>query len=393
MLRFKRNDGTPFPNWKEYRLEDITERIIVGLATSVTPYYRENGIPLMRNMNIKKNLLDDSDVLYLEEDYAKSQTGKMIKTDDILTVHTGSNICLSCVVPAKYDGSLTFTTLITTPKKDIIDSEYLCQYMNSDIGYARLNTLTTAGGKPNLNSGDMINLRVPVPCIEEQKKIAKLLASIDKFIQSTETEIEELEIRKKEIMRQIFSQEICFKKESGESYPEWKHMQLSECCNGYDNMRKPVAAAQREAGEIPYYGANGIQDYVKDYIFDGEYVLLAEDGGNFDDFYNRPIAQFISGKTWVNNHAHIIQANELALTKYVFYTLVHKDIRKYINGTSRAKLNQADMWKITIPIPCLEEQQKIATLFTKLDEQISFTKEELETWTTIKNGLLQQFFE
>lgn len=143
---------------------------------------------------------------------------------------------------------------------------------------------------------------------------------------------------------------------------------------------------------IPYYGANGIQDYVKDYIFDGEYILLAEDGGHFDDFTNSPIAQYITGKSWVNNHAHILQAKPGYNNKYIYYTLVHKDIRKYINGTSRAKLNQEDMWQIKILTSDISTQNKIALFMSAIDEKISQEEYNLFQFYKIKRGLLQQMF-
>ena len=98
-IRFKSFTG----EWKQCKIKEITDRIIVGLATSVTPYYRESGVPLLRNMNIKENYLDDSDLLYLDEKYAKANESKMIHANDVLTVHTGSNIGLTCITPEKYN--------------------------------------------------------------------------------------------------------------------------------------------------------------------------------------------------------------------------------------------------------------------------------------------------
>ena len=167
---------------------------------------------------------------------------------------------------------------------------------------------------------------------------------------------------------------------------------LEDCCIILDNKRKPVTKAAREAGIYPYYGANGIQDYVKDYIFDGEYVLLAEDGGHFDEFSTMPIAQFINGKAWVNNHAHILQGKDTYNTKFIYYALVHKDIRKYINGTSRAKLNQEDMWDIQIIVPSFKLQIEIVEYFSKFDKIIKIHENCLKNLEYLKKGFLQQMF-
>ena len=89
---------------------------------------------------------------------------------------------------------------------------------------------------------------------------------------------------------------IRFKQENCIDFPEWNQLQLNECCNCYDNMRKPIKENLRQKGEYPYYGANGIQDYIDSYIFDGEFILLAEDGGNFNDFQSKAIAKYARGK-------------------------------------------------------------------------------------------------
>ena len=169
-------------------------------------------------------------------------------------------------------------------------------------------------------------------------------------------------------------------------------MKLEDCCEILDSQRVPITGSDRTSGDYPYYGANGIQDYVKDYIFDGEYILLAEDGGHFDEFQTKPIAQYITGKSWVNNHAHILQATEKDCTKYIYYALVHKDIRKYINGSSRAKLNQEDMWQIVILLPNLKQQIKIAQFMSSIDKILSIEEKMLTVLEEKKQGLLQQMF-
>ena len=95
----------------------------------------------------------------------------------------------------------------------------------------------------------------------------------------------------------------------------------------WTHQRIPLNSEERSKrlGEYPYYGANGIQGYIDDFIFDGDAILVAEDGGNFDQYAERPIAQWVTGKYWVNNHAHILRAKENDLDKWIFYSLVHKE--------------------------------------------------------------------
>lgn len=135
-------------------------------------------------------------------------------------------------------------------------------------------------------------------------------------------------------------------------------MFVEDCCEILDSMRVPITAADREEGEYPYYGANGIQDHVADYIFDDELVLLAEDGGNFGS-KERPIAYRVSGKCWVNNHAHVLKPKAGLDVDYLCYSLMFYKVDGMVNGATRQKLTQAAMRKMQIPSRSLEEQLHI----------------------------------
>jgi len=135
-------------------------------------------------------------------------------------------------------------------------------------------------------------------------------------------------------------------------------MFIEDCCEILDSMRVPITATDREEGEYPYYGANGIQDHVADYIFDDELVLLAEDGGNFGS-KERPIAYRVSGKCWVNNHAHVLKPKAGLDVDYLCYSLMFYKVDGMVNGATRQKLTQAAMRKMQIPSRSMEEQKHI----------------------------------
>ena len=124
---------------------------------------------------------------------------------------------------------------------------------------------------------------------------------------------------------------------------------LCDVCEILDSKRVPITAKDRTPGPYPYYGANGVQDYVADYIFDDELVLLAEDGGYFGS-PDRPIAYRVSGKCWVNNHAHVLKPKACIDVDYLCYSLMFRDVSDIVNGATRQKLTQADMRKIEIPL-------------------------------------------
>lgn len=152
---------------------------------------------------------------------------------------------------------------------------------------------------------------------------------------------------------------------------------LGDICEILDNKRVPVTAADRQPGPYPYYGANGIQDYVADYIFDDELVLLAEDGGNFGS-KDKPIAYRVSGKCWVNNHAHVLKPKQGLDVDYLCYSLMFYDVSGLVNGATRQKLTQADMRKMEIPVPSLEEQHRIAARLDKVSNLISKRRAQLD---------------
>lgn len=151
---------------------------------------------------------------------------------------------------------------------------------------------------------------------------------------------------------------------------------LGDVCEILDNKRIPITASDRIPGPYPYYGANGIQDYVADYIFDDELILLAEDGGNFGS-KDKPIAYRVSGKCWVNNHAHVLKPKAGYDIDYVCYSLMYYDVSNLVNGATRQKLTQADMRDMIIPDWSLEEQKHIAALLGKLNGLISLRKQQL----------------
>uniref|UniRef100_UPI0012B2ACE8 restriction endonuclease subunit S n=1 Tax=Helicobacter pylori TaxID=210 RepID=UPI0012B2ACE8 len=147
---------------------------------------------------------------------------------------------------------------------------------------------------------------------------------------------------------------------------------LGEVCEILDNRRIPIAKNKRNPGIYPYYGANGIQDYIDSYIFDGDFVLVGEDGSVINKD-NTPVVNWASGKIWVNNHAHVLQTkNELKL-KFLYFYLQTIDVSYCVAGTP-PKINQENLKKITIPIPPLEIQQEIVKIldaFTELNTELN----------------------
>ncbi len=171
---------------------------------------------------------------------------------------------------------------------------------------------------------------------------------------------------------------------------DWEERRLQEVVDRYDNLRIPITASKRVAGNTPYYGANGIQGYVEGYTHDGEFILVAEDGAN--DLKNYPV-QYVDGKVWVNNHAHVIQAKEnLADNMFLMNAIRSINIEPFLVGGGRAKLNADVLMKLEVIIPLKSEQQKIGAFFKQLDDTIALHQRKLDLLKETKKGFLQKMF-
>ena len=154
---------------------------------------------------------------------------------------------------------------------------------------------------------------------------------------------------------------------------EWK--KLGEVCEILDSQRKPVAKGDRAQGIYPYYGANGVQDYVDDYLFDGTFLLMGEDGSVINKDKS-PVLNWANGKIWVNNHAHILKENNIALLRFLFYILQCTDVSDIVRGVP-PKINQANMRNIQIPIPPLSEQNRIVDILDTFTSSIENLKQQI----------------
>ena len=153
---------------------------------------------------------------------------------------------------------------------------------------------------------------------------------------------------------------------------EWKSYRLGDVINVLDYKRVPLSSKERESrkGVYPYYGAQGIIDYINDYIFDGEYLLIAEDGENLKS-QKQNIAQIARGKFWVNNHAHIVESNGKSDIRFICYLLNRMDLSGYITGSAQPKLNQANLLAMEVCLPDLATQIRIVGLLSSFDDKIA----------------------
>jgi type I restriction enzyme, S subunit len=173
---------------------------------------------------------------------------------------------------------------------------------------------------------------------------------------------------------------------------DWLEEKLGNIAENLDSRRIPITSSQRERGDIPYYGASGIIDFVRGYIFDENLLCISEDGANLMD-RNYPIAFNISGKTWVNNHAHVLKF-ENANTQLLVETYINFiNIENFLTGMAQPKLNRAKLDTIPIPLPKNpREQQKVADCLSLIDSSIRAQIEQIEQLKFHRSGLLNSLF-
>jgi type I restriction enzyme S subunit len=172
---------------------------------------------------------------------------------------------------------------------------------------------------------------------------------------------------------------------------DWKNSTLGDLTINFDSKRKPVKESERRPGPYPYYGASGVVDHVDDYLFDGDYLLIAEDGENLRT-RQLPIAFMAEGKFWVNNHAHIVTGNDKADTRFLMYALQNVEIDGYLTGAVMPKLTQSNLNKIEIPHPYLPEQRAIAHILGTLDDKIENLRQQNETLEAMARALFKAWF-
>ena len=278
---------------------------------------------------------------------------------------------------------------ITKGHPEYYEQLFINGFMNKQLT-RKINHGVRDDGLLNLTDDDFYSTVLPVPPLAEQQKIAEILSTCDRVIELKQQLLDEKRKQKQWLMQ------VLLDPNSGVRLPgfegsQWYTVTLGEYCDCLDTLRKPVNAQQREKmqGNYPYWGANSIQGYVNSYLFDEEIVLLAEDGGCFDDFKTKPIAVYVNEKCWVNNHAHILRAKN-GNTKLLYFLLAHKDIRNYINGTTRSKLTQSDMLAIPITLPKDHmEQHRLMEILTCTEIEMDMLEQELESWQQKKKALMQ----
>lgn len=363
-----------------------------GLTTA--EYQKSGNFFLITGTDFKAGYIDWDNCVYVEEERYKQDKYIQVQIDDILVTKDGTIGKVALINEVPKPTTLNSGVFVIRPKQNSYNPKYLYYVLMSEHFEDFLSKLTAGSTISHLYQKDFIHYNFPLPpTLKEQRAIATALSDVDVLISS----LDGLITKKKAIKQGAMQQLLTPPSKGGKRLPgfdgEWEEKTIEETAECLDNLRLPLNGEQRlkMKGDIPYCGANGIVDYVDDYVIDDDIILMAEDGGYFDEYKLRPIAYRMTGKCWVNNHAHILKSKVEFSQGFLFYCLVHKNILDYINGGTRAKLNKSELYKIEnwFP-PTIVEQKAIAEILSDMDAELEQLEAKKAKYQQIKQGMMQE---
>ena len=282
-----------------------------------------------------------------------------LQPNDIVFVRSnGSKALVGRAVIIKTKRPLTFSGFCIRYRIEdkSVDPDYLVRMVSAENFRRAMLVGRNASTINNVTQSILLSQVIRFPPLAEQKQIvAKIDAAFEK-IDKLKANAEKNLANAKELFQSALDEAMRPKK-------GWGEKRLPDISVNNDNKRVPITKSQREPGSIPYYGASGIVDYVKDYIFDGDYLLVSEDGANLES-RTYPIAFSITGKSWVNNHAHILEFKNADVQAYVELYLNAISLKDFITGTAQPKLTQENLNRIPIHIP--DEHAKLSEIVSRL---------------------------
>lgn len=385
-LRFKEFEGS----WLASKIGEVFE-----VTSGATPL-RSNK-EFFKNANIpwvKTTDLNNAVITHTEEQISKvalkSTSVKMLPKGTVFVAMYGGFNQIGRTGLLANEATCNQALSAIYPNENI-DSRFLLDYLNHNVKLWK-SFAASSRKDPNITKGDVLAFPFNFPNIAEQTKIATFLSAVDTKIDELTQKHELLTDYKKGMMQQIFSQKLRFKADDGSDFEDWEDRTLGEVVNFFNGKRVPLSSSERQKrqGDYRYFGASGVIDHVDDYIFDGEYILIGEDGANILT-RSSPLAFLVTGKFWLNNHAHIFRSkngNNFFLASY----LETLNYEQYNSGTAQPKLNLKNLKDIPVINPILEEQTKIANFLTAIDQKIDNVAEQIDHAKTWKKGLLQQMF-
>ena len=345
----------------EYRPIGYGASVFSGFAFKSSDLKGE-GIPVIKIGNIQNRVVDYSNTQFFPEEKVTSRHEKYFLSDgDVLIAMTGQG-SVGRVGKIRILDSKKILLNQRVGKFAVdninLDNNYLYYIISSPLYESILFNAGTGSGQPNLSPQDILSVEIPYPDIKEQKAIAATLSVLDDMIELNNQINKTLEEMAQAIFKSWFVDFEPFKdgefeeSELGLIPKGWRVGVLGDIIDIFDSKRVPLSNRQRSVMEkkYPYYGAATLMDYVDNYIFDGVYVLLGEDGTVMDE-KGYPILQYVWGKFWVNNHAHVLKGKGVFSDEYLYILLKNTNVASIVTGAVQLKINQNNLTGLKIMIP------------------------------------------
>ena len=378
-------------NWEEKKLGDVIyfQR---GLTYSKKDEvaYSSNIVLRANNVNLVTNALDFTELKYIDDNIKVPIDKKVSKGSLIICTASGSKSHLGKVALIDGDYDFAFGGFMgqITPRH-VVDSKFLFYALTSGSYKEFIGKLSDGVNINNLRFDDLKEYPFPLPPLHEQQRLVAILdeafAAIARAKENAEKNLQNARELFEAYLQSVFAN-------AGNG---WEEKTLDQISENLDSKRIPITKNVRNSGTYPYYGASGIVDYVDGYIFDGDLLLVSEDGANLLA-RTYPIAFSITGKTWVNNHAHVLRFENMASQRFVEYYLNSTKLDAFVSGMAQPKLNQKMLNSIAVPFPILNIQKQIVA---KLDALSAETKKletvyenKLAELDELKKSLLQKAF-
>ena len=381
--------------WVWVRSDEILEFIrgVTFPASAKRSALSEGIVRCLTTGSVQKrhNLAAD---VFVPSTYVKKDRQYLKKNDVVISSANSKELVGKSIIWKGGEPRVSFGGFLTVArvKKDEINPifvYYFFQFLFESRYFANLSTQTT--NIANLSNALLSSVLFPLPPIEEQERIVAKLEEAFAEIDRAEKAYEELQTLAGVLRGQILQEAIQGKlvpqlaeegvveqigaapEEVPFEIPEsWKWMQFKRTCSSLDGKRIPLKKDDRAKREkrYPYYGATGVIDFVDDYIFDGAFLLIGEDGANLLS-RSKDNAFIASGKIWVNNHAHVFEENGVADLRYLALMINATSLNPYVTGSAQPKLTQKNLYSIPVPIPPVKEQVRIVAKVEELLTQVA----------------------
>jgi len=370
-------------DWEQRKVTEIG-KIYIGLVTTMTKHYTDEGTLLIRNSDIKDGRFEFEDnPIYLERSFAQKNESRMHQLGDVITVHTG-DVGTSAVITENEAKSIGFATIVTRPNKEIIDSDYFCTFLNTNKHKNWAVKISTGDGRTNYNLGDYYELVIPIPPIREQKKIATFIQKINQLIAIYQNKYDKLVNIKKSMLEKMFPKngsnvpEIRFKGFSGDW--EWRKLEdLIDVCSGRDYKHL-------SEGDIPVYGTGGYMLSVSEALsYDKDAIGIGRKG-TIDKPY------ILNAPFWTVDTLFYAIPREKVDLNFIFDIFQNIDWKKKDESTSVPSLSKTTINNIDILVPKYGEQQALGQLFYGIDKLITLHQYKLEKLKNIKKACMEKMF-